>query len=317
MPEYICEICKKIKDQMKKVVMGQDEVIEGMMVGLLAGGHLLIEGVPGIAKTLIAKALSKAIKAEFKRVQFTPDLMPSDIMGTNVFDLATNTFVFKKGPIFTDILLADEINRTPPRTQSALLEAMEERTLTIDGVTHKLSSLFMTVATQNPIEYEGTYPLPEAQLDRFMLKILITYPQREEELEIIQKYHQGFNAHRLEEAGLEAVVSPDMINECRKRVKGVVVKDELMEYIADIIRETRQRKGLVLGGSPRASINLLLSSKALAALRGKKFVTPEEIKAMAHPVLRHRIILKPEAELEGFTTDKVIERVLSSVEVPR
>lgn len=317
MPEYVCEVWGKIRKEMKKVIMGQDEVMEGMMVGLLAGGHLLIEGVPGIAKTLMAKALSKAIKAEFKRVQFTPDLMPSDIMGTNVFDLATNTFIFKKGPIFTDILLADEINRTPPRTQSALLEAMEERTVTVDGITRKLSSLFVCIATQNPIEYEGTYPLPEAQLDRFMLKILITYPQREEELEILQKYHQGFDAHRLEEAGLEAVVNPDTISECRERIKGVAVKNELMGYIANIIRETRKRKGLVLGGSPRASINLLLTSKALAALRGKKYVTPEEIKAMAHPVLRHRIILKPEAEIEGFTTDKVIEQVLSSVEVPR
>lgn len=317
MSEYVPEVCGKIQAEMRKVIVGQDEMMEQVLVGLLAGGHVLIEGVPGIAKTLMAKALARVIKAEFRRVQFTPDLMPSDILGTNVFDLASNTFIFKKGPVFTDILLADELNRTPPRTQSALLEAMEERTVTIDGIRHELSPLFMTIATQNPVEYEGVYPLPEAQLDRFMLKLLMRYPEREQEVEILRKYHGGFDAHKLEEAGLEAVADLTAIRECRRQVQGIVVTEQLLGYITDLVRQTRERQGLVLGGSPRASINVLLASKALAALRGKTYVTPEEIKAIAYPVLRHRLILKPEAELEGLTTDSLIERVCSSVEVPR
>ena len=315
--KYIGEVCEKIKQEMKKVIVGQDEVIELMLVGLLARGHLLMEGVPGIAKTLMVKTLARTLHAEFKRIQFTPDLMPSDVIGTNVFDLPTHSFNLRKGPVFTNFLLADEINRTPPKTQAALLEAMEERQVSLDGVIHALPEPFVVLATQNPIEYEGTYPLPEAQLDRFMLKVLIEYPAQEQEQQIIKRYDEGFDAHDLEAAGVEAVVDFRTIQECRQEIQKITVREEILTYITQITARTRKSLQLMLGASPRASVVLLLSSKALAGIRGKEFLTPDEVKAVSYPVLRHRLILKPEAEIEGVTPDNMIKNILSQIDVPR
>ncbi len=315
--EYIKEVCGKIKQEMKKVIVGQDEVIELMLAGLLSRGHLLMEGVPGIAKTLMVKTLARTLDAEFKRIQFTPDLMPSDVIGTNVFDLSTHSFNLKKGPVFTNFLLADEINRTPPKTQSALLEAMEERQVSLDGVVYPVPEPFMVLATQNPIEYEGTYPLPEAQLDRFMLKVLIGYPAREEEQQILKKYNEGFDAHDLEAAGVEAVVDLKAIKECRQEIQKIAVTEDILVYITEITAKTRENLHLILGGSPRASVVLLLASKSLAGIRGKDFLTPDEVKAVSYPVFRHRLILKPEAEIEGTTADSLIKDILSQVNVPR
>lgn len=315
--EYIKEVCGKIKQEMKKVIVGQDEVIELMLAGLLSRGHLLMEGVPGIAKTLMVKTLSRTLHAEFKRIQFTPDLMPSDVIGTNVFDLSTHSFNLKKGPVFTNFLLADEINRTPPKTQSALLEAMEERQVSLDGVVYPVPEPFMVLATQNPIEYEGTYPLPEAQLDRFMLKVLIEYPTREEEQQILKKYDEGFDAHDLEAAGVEAVADLKAIKECQQEIQKITVTEDILVYITEITAKTRENLHLILGGSPRASVVLLLASKSLAGIRGKDFLTPDEVKALSYPVFRHRLILKPEAEIEGTTADSLIKDILSQVKVPR
>ncbi|MBI3988984.1 MAG: MoxR family ATPase [candidate division NC10 bacterium] len=317
MTELVSEVTRKVKEEMAKAVVGQGEVIDQILIGLLAKGHVLLEGVPGTAKTLIAKALAFVLGARYRRIQFTPDLMPSDILGTNVFDLSTSTFSFKPGPVFTDILLADEINRTPPKTQAALLEAMEERQVTIDGTTHPLPPLFIVLATQNPVEYEGTYPLPEAQLDRFLLKVLIAYPDPEEERQVVSRHHQGFDPHDLGRLGLRRLADPGPILQCRQEVQKVVVEEGVTRYIVEVIRRTRSVPSLVLGGSPRASVALLHASKALAAIRGKRYVTPDEVKEMAKPVLRHRVILRPEAEIEGVTADQVIEGLLSQVPVPR
>jgi len=315
--KYITEVGNQIKQEMKKVIVGQDEVIELMLVGLLAKGHLLLEGVPGIAKTLMAKTLARTLDAQFNRIQFTPDLMPSDIIGTNVFDLSTHSFSLRKGPVFTNLLLADEINRTPPKTQAALLEAMEERQVSLDGVRHILSEPFMVLATQNPIEYEGTYPLPEVQLDRFMLKVVVEYPNPEQEQEILKKYDQGFDAHNLEEAGVKPVTNSKTLKECQKRIQEITVREEILAYITQIIQKSRETLHLVLGASPRASVVLLLASKALAGIRGKDFLTPDEVKTLSYPVLRHRLILKPEAEIEGMSPDSIIQNILSQIEVPR
>lgn len=317
MPEYISQIGQSIKTEMRKAVVGQEEVIEQILIAVLVGGHALLEGVPGTAKTLIAKALSYILGADFRRVQFTPDLMPSDITGTNIFNLAASTFTLKQGPIFTDFLLADEINRTPPKTQAALLEAMEERQVTIDGERMPLSPIFTVLATQNPVEYEGTYPLPEAQLDRFLLKILIGYPTLEEERQIIQRYHQGFDPHRLESLGLGRIQDKRVIGEARQRLSKVTADEGVINYILTINQRSRQSPYLILGGSPRAAIALFQTSKALAALRGKHFVTPDEVKALSKPVFRHRLILKPEAEIEGLTADQVMDGILAQIEVPR
>lgn len=317
MAELVSEVARKMKEEMAKAVVGQGKVIDQILIGLLARGHVLLEGVPGTAKTLIAKALAFVLGARYGRIQFTPDLMPSDILGTNVFDLSTSTFSFKSGPIFADILLADEINRTPPKTQAALMEAMEERQVTIDGTSHPLPPLFIVLATQNPVEYEGTYPLPEAQLDRFLLKVLIAYPDPEEERQVVSRHHQGFDPHDLGRLGLRRLSDPGPILQCRQEVQKVVVEEGVTRYIVEVIRRTRSAPSLVLGGSPRASVALLNASKALAAIRGKRYVTPDEVKEMAGPVLRHRVILKPEAEIEGVTADQVIEGILSQVPVPR
>lgn len=310
-------ISEVIQNEMAKAVVGQTEVINMVTVALIARGHVLMEGVPGIAKTLMVKALAQTLDCDFKRIQFTPDLMPSDITGTNVFNMKDSSFELRRGPIFTDLLLADEVNRTPPKTQAALLEAMEERQATIDDQTYELPPMFMVFATQNPIEYEGTYPLPEAQLDRFMLKISIDYPSQSEENEILARYHHGFDAHALEDADIGKVANYDVIRQCREATKGVIVDESIISYISEITRQTRSIPHFLLGGSPRASIALLLCSKALAAVRGREYVTPDDVKVMAQPVLRHRVILKAESEIEGITVDDVLQSILDSVEVPR
>jgi len=300
-----------------RAIVGQDETIELLFVALLAGGHVLLEGVPGTAKTLMAKTLSLLLRADFTRVQFTPDLMPSDILGTSVFDLNSSRFYLKQGPIFTNFLLADEINRSPAKTQAALLEAMEERQVTLDGTRYPLPDPFITVATQNPIEYEGTYPLPEAQIDRFLFKILVEYASVEEEQEILNRYHHGFDARALDALGLEPVLAPGDLAALRAEIRAVAVDPGVISYITRIVRETRESRDIRLGASPRAGIALLLGSKVLAALDGRDFVLPDDAKRLALPVLRHRIVLRPEVELEGMTADMVIEHVLAAIEVPR
>lgn len=306
-----------ILNELRKTIVGQDDVIEQILVALLAEGHALIEGVPGTAKTLTVKTISEILGARFSRIQFTPDLMPSDITGTNVFNMQSSEFTLRQGPIFTDILLADEINRTPPKTQAALLEAMEERQTTIDGDRHRLSPIFTVLATENPIEYEGTYPLPEAQLDRFLLKILIGYPELNEEQEIVARWDAGFNSHHLERLNIQPLPDPSAIQHCRAEVRAMRMEPGVQSYIVNIVRKTREHPTILYGASPRASIALLLCSKALAAIRGRDFPTPDDIRDIAPAVLRHRLALRAEAELDGATPDAVISDILKTVEVPR
>ena len=317
MPEFVSQVTAKIKSELAKVIVGQEVVMEQVMVALLAQGHILLEGVPGTAKTLMAKSLAHVLGVGFNRVQFTPDLMPSDVLGTSVFEPASGAFKLRTGPIFTEILLADEINRTPPKTQAALLEAMEERQVTIDGQRHPLPPLFLVLATQNPVEYEGTYPLPEAQLDRFFMKVVIEYPSEAEEHQVVLRHHGGFDPRDLDRAGLLRFKDRDVILHCRERVQKITVEDGIARYVVQIARASREAPTCVLGASPRASVALLTAAKCLAAVRGKPFVTPDDVKGVAPPVLRHRLILKPEAEIEGFTTDRVVEDLLTQVSVPR
>jgi MoxR-like ATPase len=317
MLEYVSSTVGHIRGELAKVVVGQDEVIEQVLVALLAEGHALVEGVPGTGKTLLVKTLARIVGADFGRIQFTPDLMPSDITGTNVFNTATSSFSLRRGPVFTDVLLADEINRTPPKTQAALLEAMEERQVTIDGEQHRLSPLFSVFATENPIEYEGTYPLPEAQLDRFLLKVLIDYPTAEEEAQIVSNWDTGFSARRLEQVDVRPLAEADAVMRCRAEVRGARVEPGVRAYLVELVRRTREHPSVAYGASPRASVALLLCSKALAAMRGRDFATPDDVKAVARPALRHRISLRAEAELDGATPDAVITDILNTVEVPR
>jgi MoxR-like ATPase len=311
------QVAEHIRREANKVLVGQEEPFTHLLIALLAGGHVLLEGVPGTAKTLMAKTLSLLVQADFKRIQFTPDLMPSDVVGTNIFDLTTSQFRLRQGPIFTQILLADEINRAPAKTQSALLEAMEERQVTIEGERMLLDEPFFVVATQNPVEYEGTYPLPEAQLDRFLFKVLVDYPPQEAEIEVLRRYHTGFDARHLEQAGLDARITPETLQRCRAETQQVGVEPSLLKYISDIAVESRRAPDLILGGSTRASISLLLAAKTWAAMQGHDFVLPDDIKFLVKPVYRHRIILRPEAEIEGLSPDGAVERILTRVEVPR
>jgi len=317
MSEYVSSTVAHIRNELHKVIVGQDDAIEQILIALLAEGHALIEGVPGTAKTLTVKTLSRIINATFSRIQFTPDLMPSDITGTNVFNIATSNFNLRRGPIFTDILLADEINRTPPKTQAALLEAMEERQVTIDGERHSLPPIFTVLATENPIEYEGTYPLPEAQLDRFQLKILLDYPAEAEEREVLARWDAGFNSKRLDQVDIQPLQDPTAIIECRAEVSRATMEIGVQHYAVDIVRRTRVHPFVHYGASPRASVALLLCSKALSAIRGRGFVTPDDVRDVALPVLRHRLTLRAEAELDGVTQDAVITDILKLTEVPR
>jgi MoxR-like ATPase len=317
MSVYVSSTVAHINNELHKVIVGQDNAIEQILIALLAEGHALIEGVPGTAKTLAVKTIARIINASFSRIQFTPDLMPSDITGTNVFNIATSTFNLRRGPIFTDILLADEINRTPPKTQAALLESMEERQVTIDGEAHQLPVIFTVLATENPIEYEGTYPLPEAQLDRFLLKILLDYPGEQEEQEILARWDAGFNSKRLEEVNIDPLPEPEAIVRCRGEVSRARMEPGVQHYAVDLVRRTRTHPFIHYGASPRASVALLLCSKALAAIRGRDFATPDDVRDVAPPVLRHRLSLRAEAELDGVTADSVIADILKSAEVPR
>ena len=306
-----------VKTEIAKAVKGQDAVVEGLLICLLAEGHALLEGVPGTAKTLMAKALAHCLNSVFHRVQFTPDLMPSDILGTTVYDMKSAEFFVKKGPIFTGVLLADEVNRTPPKTQSALLQAMEERQVTIDGVDYALPAPFLVIATQNPIEYEGTYPLPEAQLDRFLMKLKVDYPSESEELAMLRLHQQGFDPHVLTTTDIKPVVDGEMLQQARTELTAITVEESVLQYLITLVKATRQAPHALLGGSPRASVALMRCSRVIAALEGRSFITPDDIKLVAHPVLRHRIILRPEAELEGLTTDQLIDGILAAIPVPR
>jgi MoxR-like ATPase len=310
------ELAAHVRGELAKVIVGQQEALDQMLVVLLVGGHALVEGVPGLAKTLAVKAMARIFALKFQRVQCTPDLMPADIVGTNIFNLATSAFALHRGPIFTDLLLVDEVNRTPPRTQSALLEAMEERQVTIDGSSHALSRFFTVFATQNPVEFEGTYPLPEAQLDRFLLKIRIRYPDATEETQVLENFQNGFDPRELERMKLSPV-PVDMLLGARGEISEVRVEPALLEYIVSLASRTRNWPTLSLGASPRAAISLMLVAKALAATEGRDYVIPDDIKTSALPVFRHRIVLKPEADLEGLTADQVIRDITNSVEVPK
>jgi MoxR-like ATPase len=316
-PEYVSATIAHVRNELRKVIVGQDEPIEQILVALLAEGHALIEGVPGTAKTLTVKTLARIVNAGFGRIQFTPDLMPSDITGTNVFNMGSSSFSLRRGPVFTDILLADEINRTPPKTQAALLEAMEERQVTIDGEAYPLSPMFTVLATENPIEYEGTYPLPEAQLDRFLLKILLPYLSADEEHQVVARWDAGFNARRLEQVDVQPLSEAEAIPRCRAEVNNMRMEPGVQRYVVDIVRRTRDHPALHYGASPRAAVALLLCSKALSAIRGRDFSTPDDVRDIARPVLRHRLTLRAEAELDGATPDSVITDILQSAEVPR
>jgi len=303
------------RTRLAKIIVGQNELIDGTLTALLCGGHALIEGVPGLGKTLSVKVLARALNVTFQRVQCTSDLMPADLLGSNILNLQSGTFSLHRGPMFTDLLLVDEVNRMPPRTQASLLESMEERQVTIDGVRHSLSPLFTVLATQNPVEFEGTYPLPEAQLDRFLLKIKIGYPSAQEEMEILAR-HNGQGSALVDQAEITPI-EPEVLQQARAELRQLKVEPSLLGYISEIARHTRNWPSVSLGASPRAGISLMLVAKALAALADRDYVIPDDVKAAALPALRHRIVLRPEAELEGLDTDRVLTDVLASVEVPK
>ncbi len=312
------EILSKARAEVAKVIIGQEKVVDQCLIAIFTGQHILIEGVPGVAKTLLVRTLAKVLGTDFGRIQFTPDLMPSDITGTNVFNLKEGDFHLVKGPLFTSFLLADEINRAPAKTQSALLQAMQERQVTIDGKNHELPSSFTVFATQNPVEYEGTYPLPEAQKDRFLLKVEMSYPERDEELALAsQSLGDEPPERRLESGEVAAVLDETTLAQMRGALQGITVRDELAAYAVDLVRQSRNSESIQVGAGPRATQALLLSSRALAAIEGRDFVTPDDIRSMAEPVLAHRIVLRPEYEIEGVTISEALGKLLESVEVPR
>lgn len=314
--DAVLQTMDQVKQEIAKIIVGQHHVVELLLTAMLADGHVLLEGVPGVAKTLTAKLLAKTIDVGFSRIQFTPDLMPSDVMGTNVFNPKTVAFEFKKGPIFSQIVLIDEINRAPAKTQSALFEVMEEKTITVDGTTHTMEYPFMVIATQNPVEHEGTYRLPEAQLDRFAFKVDISYPSIDEEVLVLQK-HQQFDAMHAMLHGVQQHIDASMLKNLRQLVAQVRVDDKLLFYIAQLVHQTRSYKGLDLGASPRASVTILHTAKAIATLRGRDFVTPDDIVHVALPALRHRVTLSAEKEMDGTTPDDLIREIINHVEVPR
>ncbi|WP_437683033.1 AAA family ATPase [Sorangium sp. So ce131] len=306
-----------IRGEVAKVLLGQDEIVDHTLIAILAGGHVLIEGVPGLGKTLLVRALSRVLGCTFKRIQFTPDLMPSDVTGGNVFHQKEDRFVFSPGPVFTQLLLADEINRAPAKTQSALLEAMQDLAVSTDGVTRPLPEPFFVIATQNPIESQGTYPLPEAQLDRFLLKLQVSHPSAEVERRILENHARGFNAARLADADLPRAVTAEELLAMRAAVLGVRVDDGILGYITDLVGRSRAHRSVYLGASPRGSIGLLAAARALAASEGRDFVVPDDVKSLAAAVLRHRLILHPDAEIEGVTADDCIDDILREAKVPR
>jgi len=310
------DLAKHVRREFSKIIVGQSDALDQLLLVVLARGHALIEGVPGLAKTLAVKSLAHIFRLQFQRVQCTPDLIPADILGGNIFEPAAGSFRLHRGPIFTDMLLVDEINRMPPRTQSALLEAMEELQVTIDGTSHPLPRTFTVFATQNPVEFEGTYPLPEAQLDRFLMKIRIEYPQPTQEAEILSRYQDGFEARAFERVQIEAVPE-DALQSAREETARVRVEPKLLDYIVSIVRATRSSPAVSLGASPRAAISLMLVAKAIAAIEGRDFLIPDDVKTTAAPILRHRMLLKPEADLEGITSDQIVGEVLAGTAVPQ
>jgi MoxR-like ATPase len=311
------EVALRLREQVHRVVVGQDHAIDLLLVSLLCEGHILFEGVPGVAKTLLARTFAGGLSLEFGRVQFTPDLMPGDIIGTNLFNFQTNSFTLTKGPIFTQLLLADEINRTPPKTQAALLQAMQERAVTVDGIHHELGDGFMVIATQNPIEQEGTYLLPEAQLDRFLFKVVIGYPTRDEGRDVVRRHGHRTTMPRLADFDIRPVADLGTLIAMRHTVQQVRASDAILDYIVDLVRATRERPSIAFGASPRAATMLTTASRAYAALSGRDYVLPDDIKALAVPALRHRVVLAPGAEIEGLTSEAVVRQILEQVAVPR
>ena len=318
MVESFQAVMQGIRSEVGKVIVGQQDVVEQLLITLLVGGHCLITGMPGTAKTLLVRTLAHVMQCDFARIQFTPDLMPTDITGTHVFNLQTSEFSLVKGPVFCSFLLADEINRAPAKTQSALLQAMQERTVTIDRETHPLPANFTVFATQNPIEYEGTYPLPEAQKDRFMLKITMDPPGKDEELTLARRMlGKDTPEDTLASGAVQQIIKPEVLPKLRVTLEGILVKEDLVSYVVDIVRKTRNHQSVLVGAGPRATQALLLSSRAFATISGRDFVTPDDIKTMAYPVLEHRLILRPEYEIEGLTVREVIENILKEIAVPR
>ena len=311
------QIFAQLAKALSQIVVGQPDLVRDLLVALLAGGHVILEGVPGTGKTLLVKALSRLVQAEFRRIQLTPDILPSDILGTNIFDFNSRSFTLQKGPVFTQILLADEINRTPPKTQAALLEAMEEQQVTLDGESMALPDLFWVIATQNSLEFEGTYPLPEAQLDRFLFKLLVGYPEPQAERQMLLNAQAGLQTKRLDLERLKPLASAEDLLRARQAVRSVRVTDPLLDYLLALVQRTRQSPDLVLGASPRSAVAWLQVSKAKAWLSGREYVTPDDIKATAAPLLRHRLILRPETQLDGLKADSVISSLLGQVPVPR